>query len=177
MRGMLPEQASIDKGTDWPLRQLRASILRRMPTPGEIGKRIQKLRESRDLTQAELAQRAGVGKTYIAKLETGQRPNPRVDTLIRLARVLRVSVSELAGDVDEKNRPDIDACVAAYEASPYAKQLQEEGWGPTAEELAFLRYIVGSLWLEGTPSPKALHSFLLGFRASPELRLSVRSKG
>ena len=135
-----------------------------MGKPGEFGRRLQQLREARKLTQEELSRRSGVSRSYLAKIESGQRENPRVDTLVRLAKGLRVSV--LAGE----SREDVEECIKAYEESPYAAQLRAEGWGPTEEELAFLRYMVGSLWLEGSPTPKALHSFLLGYRASPELR-------
>jgi transcriptional regulator with XRE-family HTH domain len=53
------------------------------------------LRESRDLTQVELAKRADVTQAYIAKLEAGEKKNPSLDVLKRLARALGVPVTEL----------------------------------------------------------------------------------
>ena len=42
-------------------------------------------RETAGLTQGELAQRLGVGQSYVSALETGQRPL-RIDMLLRVAR-------------------------------------------------------------------------------------------
>lgn len=51
-----------------------------------IGERIQKERLNQNLTQAELAERAGIGVRTVKSLEAGQKPT--VDTLIRALRVL-----------------------------------------------------------------------------------------
>ncbi|MFJ3492561.1 helix-turn-helix domain-containing protein [Streptomyces sp. NPDC086091] len=51
-----------------------------------IGDRIRSLREFRDLTQEELASRAGVHVDTIRKLEQGQRQSARITPLRDLAR-------------------------------------------------------------------------------------------
>lgn len=65
---------------------------------------IKELRESRGLTQEQLAKRAGVSQGYIAKLEPASRPgwkkisrqaNPSITTLKKLARALGVPVTEI----------------------------------------------------------------------------------
>jgi putative transcriptional regulator len=52
-------------------------------------------RESKGLTQVDLAKRAKVGRTYLVKLESGDKTNPSLDVLKRLARALSVRVTEL----------------------------------------------------------------------------------
>ncbi len=56
---------------------------------------IKQLRERQGLSQRALAQRVKVTDAYIAMLETGKRKNPSLAVLKRLAKALRVSVSEL----------------------------------------------------------------------------------
>lgn len=58
---------------------------------------IKKYRAQKNLSQRELAERAKVTPAYIALLETGDRENPSTNILLRLSRVLEVSVSELLG--------------------------------------------------------------------------------
>jgi len=61
----------------------------------KLAKALKQLRESRDLTQAELAEKAQMRQSYLAMLESGDRANPSLDLLQRLAKALGVSVSEL----------------------------------------------------------------------------------
>jgi transcriptional regulator with XRE-family HTH domain len=49
------------------------------------------------LTQVELAKRARVSQGYLAKLERGEKANPSLATLERLAKALDVPVAELLG--------------------------------------------------------------------------------
>jgi transcriptional regulator with XRE-family HTH domain len=62
-----------------------------------IGDRIRSLREFRDVTQEELAERAGVHVDTIRKLEQGQRQSARINTLRALARALDVQLERLVG--------------------------------------------------------------------------------
>jgi len=62
-----------------------------------FGAQLKRLRTSRDLTQEHLAVKAGLSCIYVAKLELGQH-DPALSTLVRLAKVLRVSVTELLGE-------------------------------------------------------------------------------
>lgn len=55
---------------------------------------LRKLRLEKGLTQAELAKKAGVSEISIRKYEDGSR-NPKIQTLIKLADALQVSLSEL----------------------------------------------------------------------------------
>jgi len=57
---------------------------------------LRNLRELRKLTQAELGSRAGMGAASISHFETGQR-TPSLDSLVKLADALGVSVDTLLG--------------------------------------------------------------------------------
>ena len=56
---------------------------------------IKKLRAAQDLTQEQLAKKAGVTQAYVALLEAGQRKNPSLPTLKKLAKALGVNVAVL----------------------------------------------------------------------------------
>ena len=59
-----------------------------------MAKRLQELRERQGLTQRDLADKSGVSREYIARLETA-RQDPTLSTLETLAKALGVKVSRL----------------------------------------------------------------------------------
>lgn len=59
--------------------------------------RIAEIRRERGLQQAELAEAAGLRAATISEIETGKE-NPRLETLERIAEVLRVHVRDLFPD-------------------------------------------------------------------------------
>lgn len=59
-----------------------------------FAKRLKALRKERGITQAVLAQRAGVTLSYIGRLEIG-RHDPQLSTLMKLAKALKVKLPEL----------------------------------------------------------------------------------
>jgi transcriptional regulator with XRE-family HTH domain len=60
----------------------------------KIGKNLKRLREDRLLTQAELAQRAGIALSSFVRVENDQ-VDPRFTTIRKLARALDVDHREL----------------------------------------------------------------------------------
>lgn len=60
----------------------------------DFGARVRTLREKRNLSQAELANKGGFNRNYIGMVERGER-NPRLDTLQRLADALEIDLSLL----------------------------------------------------------------------------------
>lgn len=64
-----------------------------------IGDRIRSLREFRDLTREQLAERADVSVDTIKGLEQNRRENARIDTLRKLSRALDVQLERLVGQV------------------------------------------------------------------------------
>ncbi len=56
--------------------------------------RLKALRRKREWSQEELAAKAGISRTYLARLET-ERQDPTLGILEKLARALKVKVAEL----------------------------------------------------------------------------------
>jgi transcriptional regulator with XRE-family HTH domain len=56
--------------------------------------RLKTLRERRGMTQEQLAKKSGVGRSHLARLETG-RQDPTLSTLEKLAKALGVKPGRL----------------------------------------------------------------------------------
>ncbi len=65
-----------------------------MSVTKRMAQRIRQARQRRGLTQERLAAKAGLSREYLARLETG-RQDPRVSVVVRLAKALKVRLSEL----------------------------------------------------------------------------------
>lgn len=63
-----------------------------------LSENIRHLRTEKDLTQDELAKRAQVPYVTVTKIERGIVKNPRMWTLIKIAKGLEVSLDELTTD-------------------------------------------------------------------------------
>jgi len=59
-----------------------------------LGRRVQQVRAGRGFTQQELADEAGLDRTYISGVEHGKQ-NPTIGALLRLARALEVPLDHL----------------------------------------------------------------------------------
>ncbi|WP_078861554.1 helix-turn-helix domain-containing protein [Streptomyces sp. NRRL F-5650] len=59
-----------------------------------FGHRVREHRLSAGLSQEELAEKAGIHRTYVSSLERGQR-NVSLDNIIALARALKVDAAQL----------------------------------------------------------------------------------
>jgi len=68
---------------------------------------LRRLREMRGLTQAEVGTRAGIAPAAVSHFETGQR-TPSLDSLVKLADALRVSVDALLGRAQIGAAPQVD---------------------------------------------------------------------
>jgi XRE family transcriptional regulator of biofilm formation len=62
-----------------------------------IGKRVKQLREEKGMSMTELAERAGVAKSYLSSLERDIQTNPSIQFLEKIAVVLKVPVERLIG--------------------------------------------------------------------------------
>ena len=63
---------------------------------GLVGPRLRKVREQRGVTLTEVAERTGISKSTLSRLENGQR-KPSLELLLPLAQVYRVPLDELVG--------------------------------------------------------------------------------
>lgn len=63
--------------------------------PSTIGKAIRKYRQEKNMSQEALARAASLSLPTVVKIESGETPNPGIDTVKKLAVALSVSVDEL----------------------------------------------------------------------------------
>jgi transcriptional regulator with XRE-family HTH domain len=60
----------------------------------KIGEKIRRLRESKDISQQNLAAICNFEKANLSRIETG-RTNPTISTLYKISQALEVSLSEI----------------------------------------------------------------------------------
>ncbi len=72
-----------------------------------IGPRIKKYRTQKNLSLSELAERAGVAKSYLSSIERNLQSNPSVQFLEKVSAVLGVSVNVLL-DENENDSNELD---------------------------------------------------------------------
>jgi len=62
-----------------------------------LGKRIKEFRNKLEISQDKLSKKANIPFSTLAKIESGYTPNPSMETLIKIADALEVSIDELVG--------------------------------------------------------------------------------
>ncbi len=75
-----------------------------MTNPAPPSNRVRELRTASELTQAELAERAGISRTAVTAIE-GERLVPSVAAALALAKALGTTVEVLFGQGDKVDRP------------------------------------------------------------------------
>jgi len=60
-----------------------------------IGRVLKRLREAKGFSQAVLAKKSGVAQGYISQMEAGEKTNPGIETLKKIAKALSVPVTAL----------------------------------------------------------------------------------
>lgn len=102
-----------------------------------IGRRVRDLRQARGLTLQELADKAGLSKSYLSRVETSDKAPP-VSTLLTLAQILRTTVGRLLGEeeasekisiVKKGSRPEVtkDGTAFGYSYSSLIQGHPEKG--------------------------------------------------
>jgi len=61
----------------------------------KISDNIRKLRQKKGMSQDRLSKKADLALNTIVKVETGENPNPTVETLKKIAKALGIPVSDL----------------------------------------------------------------------------------
>ena len=61
----------------------------------KLGERIKKLRKKCGYTQEKLSDLADIDYKYLQRIEGKNPPNPKLETLERLAKALKIPVSKL----------------------------------------------------------------------------------
>ena len=78
-----------------------------------IGQRIHILRSERQWSQRALAKRANIGQSYLSQLETGQRPDPGISIIIKLAGAFGLSLDELVQPSSRSTTEEDQSILAA----------------------------------------------------------------
>jgi len=73
-----------------------------MPNDDTFAIRLLRAKSAEGLSLAQLSRDSGVSHTSISQYVSGEKGNPKMDTLVRLAKSLRVSVDYLCG-LEDKN--------------------------------------------------------------------------
>ena len=60
-----------------------------------VSENISKLRQKKGISQDRLSKDADIALNTVVKIETGENPNPTVETLEKIAKALGVSMAEL----------------------------------------------------------------------------------
>lgn len=64
----------------------------------KVSNNIRKIRQKKGMSQDRLSKEADLALNTIVKIETGESPNPTVETLEKIAKALGVSVADLFKD-------------------------------------------------------------------------------
>lgn len=64
-----------------------------------LGESIKKIRKKRNLTQDKLARLADIPYTSITKIETGVIKSPSIQTVMKIAKALDISLDELTKEI------------------------------------------------------------------------------
>ncbi|MBA9026757.1 MULTISPECIES: helix-turn-helix domain-containing protein [Bacillaceae] len=73
-----------------------------------IGDRVKKLRQENRMSMTELAEKAGVAKSYLSSLERNLQTNPSIQFLEKIALVLQIPVDSLLHDEPVKDGLDAE---------------------------------------------------------------------
>lgn len=64
----------------------------------KVSNSIRKIRQKKGISQDRLSKEADLALNTIVKIETGENPNPTVETLEKIAKALGISVADLFKD-------------------------------------------------------------------------------
>jgi XRE family transcriptional regulator of biofilm formation len=109
-----------------------------------IGKRVKQLRFEKGLSLNGLAERAGVAKSYLSKIERDIQSNPSIHFLEKISSVLNVPI-ELLLNVEQKQEPELDA---------EWHQLVREAMSSGISKEQFLEFLEFNRWRKENPKNK-----------------------
>ncbi|WP_210364237.1 helix-turn-helix domain-containing protein [Bacillus sp. REN3] len=73
-----------------------------------IGERVKKIRLEKKMSLSELAEQAGVAKSYLSSLERNLQTNPSIQFLEKIAAVLDIPVDQLIHEQPDTENMDAD---------------------------------------------------------------------
>lgn len=106
----------------------------------DIGRQISTWRQTRGLTQNQLAEKASISRSYLAGVETG-RYNPSVDTLQGLAAALNIPISSLLETDQKEQTPAIHESLSDPVTAELLKMVREASEEERRDMLDLLRIV------------------------------------
>lgn len=136
-----------------------------IPT-GIFGENLHRARMRVGLSQEELAEKSGISRATIWRLETGKGrgQGPTAPTVEALSGAMGISSSELWSQATV-TVPLLEPAIASFVRSPWASVLEP---ALTERDLEGLRALAGSVWINVHPSDKTLYYLVLANRASAQ---------
>jgi transcriptional regulator with XRE-family HTH domain len=112
----------------------------------EMGRRIGYWRRRRDLTQAVFADRIGRSKSWVEKVERGDRSAGRLTVLDTICEVLQIDLSALIGEDPRRTAPQ---CLDGSEVERIRSALERYSFGagePPSPSVSALRQQLDHVW-------------------------------
>ncbi|WP_249871331.1 helix-turn-helix domain-containing protein [Oceanobacillus saliphilus] len=73
-----------------------------------IGEKIKKLRQEKRMSISELAEKAGVAKSYLSSIERNLQSNPSIQFIEKISTVLGVSVNDVINENESVDTAELD---------------------------------------------------------------------
>jgi XRE family transcriptional regulator, master regulator for biofilm formation len=103
-----------------------------------IGERVKRLRQEKKMSMTELADKAGVAKSYLSSIERSLQQNPSIQFLEKISAALGVTVDSLLHDEIKEEQMD-------YEWM----RIVEEAMGSGISKDQFREFIEFNKWRQG----------------------------
>ncbi|WP_078428927.1 helix-turn-helix domain-containing protein [Alkalihalobacterium alkalinitrilicum] len=105
-----------------------------------IGEKVKKLRLEKGLSLSELAESAGVAKSYLSSIERNIQSNPSIQFLEKISKVLGVSVETVLNENNEKQS------VTEYDLDSAWIELVKEAMESGVSKEQFREYLEFNKW-------------------------------
>ncbi|MFD1849035.1 helix-turn-helix domain-containing protein [Oceanobacillus bengalensis] len=73
-----------------------------------IGEKIKQLRQDKKMSISELAEKAGVAKSYLSSIERNLQSNPSIQFIEKISHVLGVSVNDIINNSENIDPSELD---------------------------------------------------------------------
>jgi XRE family transcriptional regulator, master regulator for biofilm formation len=103
-----------------------------------IGEKIKKLRQEKRMSISELAEKAGVAKSYLSSIERNLQSNPSIQFIEKISTVLGVSVNEI---INEENKT-----IDTEELDSEWMQIVQEAMQSGVSKEQFKEYLEFNKW-------------------------------
>lgn len=106
-----------------------------------IGERVKKYRQQKRMSMTEVADKAGVAKSYLSSIERNLQSNPSIQFLEKISAVLDIPVDSLLHDEPNKDNLDTEwmaivqqAMTSGVSKEQFKEYLEFQKWKATQEE-------------------------------------------